>query len=85
MNTDIFNMVVEDNEGLKKNCSVVAKWHDGVDYIAYTDGTQTDGETNLFVSKYITENGVIKLEPITDDLEWKKANEFLDKNLYEGD
>lgn len=78
-----FDMVLEDKNGSKLNCNIVAKWSDGNDYIAYTDGTKTGDDLNLFVSKYTTKDDVIQLEPINDDDEWNRANAFLDKYLYE--
>ena len=80
-NKDV-EMILEDNEGNKINCNIVAKWHDGNDFVAYTDGTKTGDDLNLFVSKYILKDGVVHLEPINDDNEWNKVNTFLDKYLY---
>lgn len=86
MNTDNFNMLIEDENGKTKECSIIARWHDENDYVAYTDGSKTGEELDLFISKcQLLEDNTIKLEPIVDDKEWQKANDFLDKYLFDGD
>ena len=83
MDNKDFDMVLEDKDGNKLNCNIVAKWQDGNNYIAYTDGTKTGNDLNLFVSKYAMKDNAIHLDPIDDDDEWNKVNTFLDKYLYE--
>ena len=84
MDADNFNMVIEDENGIKKECSIIARWKDIFDYVAYTDGTKTDGELDLFINRcQINDDGTIKLIAIQDDDEWKKVNDFLDHYLYE--
>ena len=85
MDTDIFNIVLEDNEGKTINGRVVAKWHDINDYIAYTTDNKTNNKLDLFVNKYIKENNTLKLETIVDDEEWNRVNAFLIEYLYEGE
>ena len=78
-------MVIENSEGKSIECSIIAKWHDINDYIAYVDGSKTGEDLDLFISRCRIENDTIKLTPITDDEEWKRVNAFLDKYLYEGE
>ena len=85
MNTDNFNMVIENSEGKEIECTIVARWHDINDYIAYVDGSKTEEDWDLFISRCTEEKGTIKLMPITDDDEWKRVNAFLDKYLNEGE
>lgn len=82
MDTNDFNVVIKNSNGESIKCTVIARWHDDNDYIAYIDGTKTGEEYNLYVNRYCELDGEIKLLPITDD-EWTKINDFLDNYLYE--
>ena len=85
MNADNFNMVIEDANGKEVECSIIARWHDINDYIAYINGSKTDNELDLFISKCLIVGDTLKLEPITDDDEWNRVNMFLDNYLHEGE
>lgn len=77
-------MTLQKENGQEVECDIVARWNqDNFSYIAYTDGSKTDDELDLFVSRYITNGENIKLEEITDENEWLKVNQFLDKYFYE--
>ncbi len=74
-----------DNEEIE--CDIVARWKsEEQNYVAYTTGSKSDGiKEDLFVSKYIQENGEFKLIDILSDEEWNKVNEYLDELLGEDD
>ena len=77
-------MTLQKANGEEVECDIVARWEqDSKNYIAYTDGTMTDNELDLFVSRYATNGEEVKLEAIVDENEWQKVNEFLDTYFYE--
>lgn len=80
-------MTLIDESGKEIECTIVAKWSDGnINYVAYTDGSETDGELDLFISKYETTDDGFNLIPITQEAEWKRVNDFLDNmQLEDGD
>lgn len=80
-------MIFTSEDGKDIKCSVISTFTlNGVNYIAYTDGTKADdGKDELYVSKYSLENGTIKLDEITSDYEWKQVDKYLDENLFDED
>ena len=75
------NMTLE-IDGKEKIVDVVKMWTmNNVNYIAYTDGSETDGVLDLFVSKYTLIEGGFKLEPIENNEEWELVDRYLDNNL----
>ncbi len=72
-----------DENGKEIQCKVVAIWHKGNDsYIAYTDGTITDGKEEIFASKFVNKDGSIELVSIDSDAEWDYVDEYLNDNIF---
>lgn len=70
--------------GEEKECNIVAKWSDNSsNYIAYIDGSTTDGELDLFLSKYEMSGEEFKLIAIDNDEEWNRVNAYLDELFNE--
>lgn len=74
-------MILEiDNKEVIVN--VIKMWTmNNIDYIAYTDGNETNGEEDLYVSRYKMIDNTLKLETIDNDDEWNQIDEYLDKNM----
>lgn len=84
MNTDNFDAIIKTSGNKFSNISIVARWHDEYDYLAYTDGTKNDDDLNLLVNRYTIKDNKIELEEISDEVEWERVNKFLNSMLYEG-
>lgn len=79
-------IIVTDVNGNDVECSIIAKWSEnGNNYLALTKGSQNGNQEKLLVAKCSVENGKIKLKKITDDAEWVRVNEFLNKTVFKGE
>ncbi len=50
-------------------------------YVVYSKGEKygTDGDEIIYISRFISDDGVLKLEEITDDVEWLDVQKLLKK------
>lgn len=73
-------MILIDKDGKEQKCDVVALFNNpkiNAEYVAYTDGTTTDGKLNLLVSRCSFKGEKLQLEEIVDEKEWQ----FIDNHL----
>ena len=79
-------MTLIDASGKKIECVVVAIFRDGEkNYIAYTDGSMTNGEKDLMVSKFILDGDTVRLCEITLESEWDYVQNYLDSVVFDED
>jgi uncharacterized protein YrzB (UPF0473 family) len=76
-------MILFDENNNEVKCNIVATWkNNDAKYVAYTDGSFSNGKKQLFVSKVISENEKMKIYDIQDDNEWKYVNDYLENHFY---
>ena len=72
--------IIEDNNEII--CDIVMNFRDDnndINYIVYTDGTKdSDGELEIYASRYIIENNNYILNPIENDYEWDLIDNMLE-------
>lgn len=73
--------------GKKINCNIVMTFKDDsndINYIVYTDGTKdSDGDLELYASRYILKNNEYILEPIENDSEWNLIDNMIESRYKE--
>jgi uncharacterized protein YrzB (UPF0473 family) len=76
-------MVLFDENNNEVKCNIVATWkNNDAKYVAYTDGSFSNGKKQLYVSKVISENEKMMISDITDDNEWENVSDYLKKHFY---
>lgn len=79
-------MDIVTNNGEHKKLDVIAVFHnDKKKYVAYNDGSKTNGKLNIIVSSYEEKGGNLNLYAVETDEEWKFINTYLDENVFGGD
>lgn len=72
---------VLDQSGQKVQCEVVDLFKDETNkrnYLIYTDGTKnSDGQLEIYASRYVQKNDTFVLEDIEEEQEWDLIDEFL--------
>ncbi len=84
----IDNLKLIDKNGLELNCEIIALFNNPelkVRYVTYTDGTKTDGKTDILVSRAEFVDDKIQLSEITDEKEWKFIDSFLENEVFGDD
>lgn len=82
----MLNMDIVTDDGEHKKLDVIAVFHnDKKKYVAYSDGSKTNGKLNIIVSSYEEKEGNLKLYAIETDDEWDFVNKYLDENVFGGD
>lgn len=77
-------MTLITKDGEKITYDIVAMFKNGnTSFIAYIDNIKNDtGKSDLLVSKYIENKGLISLEDITSEEEWNFVNAYLDEEVF---
>lgn len=82
----MLNMDIVTEKGEHKKIDVIAVFHnDNNKFVAYNDGSKTDGKLNIIVSSYEEKDGDLNLYAIEKDEEWDFINNYLDENVFGGD
>lgn len=78
-------MKMIDEFGKELNCNVIAIFYkDEKNYIAYTDGTGTDGKLDILVSNFKIDGSKTVLSDI-EESDWPFVENYLEENLSDGD
>lgn len=79
--------VVENEKEIE--CEIVLTFRDennDINYIVYTDGTKdSDGELEVYASRYLEENNKYILCPIQDESEWNLIDNMLESKFKGND
>lgn len=82
----MFNLDVTTLDGENKKLEVIAVFHsDKHKYIAYNDGTESNGKLNVIVSRYIEHDGTVDLFEVETAEEWKFINDYLNEHVFGGE
>ena len=77
--------IIED--GKEIICNILLTFRDdnnNINYIVYTDGTKdSDGDLEIYSSRYVIENGNYILEAIEKEYEWNLVDNMLDSKYKE--
>ena len=69
------------SDGKEVDCEIVLTFRDDgndINYVVYTDGTKdSNGELELYSSRYVVENGNYVLQDIENDYEWNLVDNML--------
>lgn len=69
------------SDGKEVDCEIVLTFRDDgndINYVVYTDGTKdSNGELELYSSRYVLENGNYVLQDIENDYEWNLVDNML--------
>ena len=75
--------------GKEIECEILLTFADdsnGISYIVYTDGTiDSEGEEEIYASRYTLKNGNYVLEAIENDYEWDLVDNMLESKYKELD
>ena len=75
--------IIED--GKKIECEIILTFRDennDINYIVYTDGTKdSDGELEVYASRYIQENNKYILQPIQNEFEWNLIDNVIESKF----
>ena len=71
--------------GKEIECEIVLTFRDennDVNYIVYTDGTKdSDGELEVYASRYIEEDNKYILKPIQNEYEWNLIDNMMESKF----
>lgn len=84
----IDNLKLIDKNGLELNCEIIALFNNPefkAKYVVYTDGTKTEGKTDVLVSRGEFVGDKIQLSEITDEKEWQFIDSFLENEIFGAD
>ena len=75
------NFVLE-KDGNLITCDIVMMFKDDsndINYVVYTDGTKdSDGELEVYASRYIKKNNKFILKPILNEYEWNLIDNMIE-------
>ena len=79
--------IIED--GKEITCEIITLFKDDsndINYIVYTDGTlDSDGELEVYASRYVVDENNYILKDIETDYEWNLIDNILASKCNEGD
>lgn len=71
--------------GKEIECEIVLTFRDennDINYIVYTDGTKdSDGELEVYASRYIEEDNKYILKPIQNESEWNLVDNMIESKF----